>query len=276
VPFKRIVALLAVVLGLIGTAACLAGGYAVWRLGARLEQANDRAFAVLDRRLATAQDRVRGVQERVRESRLTAARILDRLRERAGDQVNERLASRLDIDARADTLAGHLRTADLWLETATESVRGVRELLELGDLVGAPAYSTAVDDAAAQLAALRAKVLQAKQAVDQIREILTPAEGESEEGRFARVSNLLARILVTVGEIDTRLDECVNRLAEAQAAAGRWEARASRCIAWTTAGCYLVLAWVAAGQAALCVCGGKRIRRSRTLPTCLKPQGTQP
>ena len=42
--FRRFTSVLMIALGLIGLAACAAGAYAVWKVEARLQQANDRAF----------------------------------------------------------------------------------------------------------------------------------------------------------------------------------------------------------------------------------------
>jgi hypothetical protein len=264
VLLKRVVSPLAAALGLVGVVACLAGAYAVWRAGARLDRANERVFAVLDTGLASARDRVRGVRDRVRESRITTARITEGLRDRAGQKVTGRLAAQLEIERRAETLAGHLRTADLWLEASADSVRGVQQVLELGNSVGAPVDPAGLEDVVVLLTSLRGKLLQAEQAVDGIREFTAAGEGESDESRFARVTKLLARILLTIGEVDARLDEAVGRLTEVQAGAQQWKARASRCIVLATVGSYLLLAWIAAGQAALCLCGRKGCRRSRT------------
>src|SRR3954463_5900089 len=68
---RRGVGILAVALGLAGVSACVASAYAVWRVQARLQRANDLAFDAVDRGLTAVQERVPVVRERVRQSKVT-------------------------------------------------------------------------------------------------------------------------------------------------------------------------------------------------------------
>jgi len=65
-----------------------------------------------------------------------------------------------------------------------------------------------------------------------------------------------------VTEVDTRLEESAARLSELQTDAQQLKARTSNYILLTIGGCYLLLAWIAAGQSALCMCGWKNCFRS--------------
>src|SRR5262245_19275001 len=103
---RRLLAVVAVALGLLGLAACAAGAYAVWKAEARLQRANDRAFALIDRGLGVVEDRVRRTQQRVEQSRITTSEITQALREWATRKAEERLAARLEIEPRAEKLAG--------------------------------------------------------------------------------------------------------------------------------------------------------------------------
>jgi len=212
--------------------------------------------------LASAQDRVRSVQKRVRESRITTTEIGQSLRDWGTRKTKERLVSQFEIESRAEKLAGHLQTADSWLEISTESVRSVQQVLELGNSMGASLDPASLEEVLEKLTALRSTLQQSERTVDEIREFAVN-KGESDEKRLSRVTKLLGRIVVTIGEIDTRLEEPVTRLSELQTDARQLKTRISHYIFLTALGGSLVLAWIAAGQAALCLCGWKSCCRSR-------------
>jgi hypothetical protein len=91
--FSRVVGTIALVLGLLGLAVCAAGGYAVWRAGARLQHANDRVFALVDQGLGAVEGRVHRIQERAEQSRITADDISMGLRNWADRRAVDRVAS---------------------------------------------------------------------------------------------------------------------------------------------------------------------------------------
>jgi hypothetical protein len=262
--FKRVMALLALAFGFLGVVACLAGIYAAWLLGSRLKQTNERGFALLDRALASAQDRIRGVQQRIGDSKIRTGEIAQSLRDWSAREAKERLVSRLEIENRAEKLAGHLQAAELWLETSTESMRGVQQIMELGNLVGAHVDLASLEEVLEKLTLLGSTLQQTERMVDGIREFAAGNADNSQENRVARARSLLGRLVLTIGEMDTRLEEAVARFSELQANAKNLKARMSSYILLTTIGGYLLLAWIAAGQAALCLYGCKNGGRSRS------------
>jgi DNA repair ATPase RecN len=262
--FKRVMWLFALAFGVLGVAACLVGVYAAWSLASRLERTNDKVFAMIDKGLASAQDRVRNVQERIKESKITSTEIGQTLQDWRMRKAKEGLVSRLEIENKAEKLAGHFQTADSWLETSAESIQSVQQVLELGNSIGAPLDPASFEDVIESIASLRSTLQQIEQTVDGIREFAADKEGESEENRLSRVTKLLGRILATIGEIDTRLGKAVTRLSELQTHARQVKATTSTYIFMTSIACYLVLAWIAVGQAALCRLGWTNCCRSRS------------
>lgn len=252
--FKRVGALLALALGALGVVACTAGVYGVWLLGCRFETANERVFAALDKRLASTQERVRGVQKRMKEARISTSEITQSLRDWSTGKAEQRLLLQFEIARRAECLASHLRTADSWLETSTESTQAVQNILEFRKLAGGQVDPASLDDVLASLGSLRNTLQQAESKVDEIRAFAAGKGGESEANRLARATKLLGRIVVTIGELDTRLDEPVARLSELRTDTQSLKTTTSNYIHWTTIGCYAILAWIAAGQIALCRC----------------------
>jgi hypothetical protein len=252
---KRIGALLALAFGFLGVIACMGGIYAVWVLASRLEQANDKVFATVDKGLASAQEWARRVQKRVQESRITTAEIDQKFRDWSVKKGRDRLVSQLEIESRAEKLAGHLQTADSWLETAAESIRGAEHVLEVGNSLGASVDPASLEDMLAKLEEIRSRLQQTERSVDRIREFAAGKEDESEASRLARITKLLGRTLLTITEIDTRLEDSIARLAELRTDAQHTQARTGHYILLATIACCLLLAWIAAGQAALCVFG---------------------
>jgi chromosome segregation ATPase len=262
--FERVVALLALAAGFLGAVACLAGIYAVWLAGSRLDQANTRVFATLDKGLASAQDRVRGVQERLRKSKIRTGEIAQNIRDWSTSNARDRLVSELEIERRAERLAGHLQTIDQWLETITESIRDIQQILELEAQVGAPGDTPSLNNVLEEFTSIRSVLAETERSINSIREFSVHRAGESEENRLSRVFKLLASMELTSAAIDTRLENLVNRLSQIQAEAQQMKARISKYILLATLAGYVVLAWIAAGQAALFRCGWKNCCRNRS------------
>jgi chromosome segregation ATPase len=263
--FRRVVGLLALAFGLVGVAACGAGAYGVWRVQSRLNRANDKVFDAVDRGLAAVQDRIPVAQERVRQSKITADEVGEALRGWATKKAQDRAVAKLEIDNRAEKLAGQLQAVDLRLDASTMAVRDVRQLLELGQGLGADVDPTSTDEVLALLASLQAPLHEAEQTVAEVRRFTDP-DRESPEERLIRVAKLLVRLLATFGEVESRLDKCMARLSELRAEARQLKERTSNRILVGAVACYALLAWGAAGQAALCRWGWSCCRR-RHSPT---------
>jgi hypothetical protein len=264
--FHRASAILALALGVVGVAGCAAAAYGVWLVASRLHRANDQVFDAIDRGLGSVQDRLPLVQQRVRDSKITTAEITEAVGAWTAKKVQDRIVSQLEIESRTEKLSAQLQAAELRLDASTEVVLDVRRVIELGQNLGARVDPASTDEVLGLLASLRGTAQQAEQAVDGVRRFATPAAGESVEDRLARVAKVLARILLTLVEVDRRLDEFATRLAEVRGAARQSRARTSNYITLWSVVCYGLLAWVAAGQVALCHWGWSHCRRGR-LPT---------
>ena len=260
--FRRVVGLFALVFGLVGVIACGAGAYGVWRVQSRLNRANDKVFGAVDRGLATVQERIPVAQQRVRQAKLTTDEITEGLRGWATKKAQERVVEKLEIDRRATQLAGQLQAVDLRLEASTMAVRDVRQLLELGQELGASVDPTSTDEVLELLASLRGSLNEAEQTVAEVREFASP-DRESPEERLIRLAKLLVRVLATIADVDSRLDKCSARVSELRAEAQERKERTSTTILRVALVSYGLLAWMAAAQAALCRWGGILLRRGR-------------
>jgi chromosome segregation ATPase len=222
-----------------------------------LYDVNETVFATVDRGLDQTQERVRSVQDRVEKSRITTGEINQKLRDWAAREAKDRIAQQLEIEAHAEKLALHLQTADSWLETSTESIRGVQQLASLGQAFGARMDPASFDDLLEKLESVRSKLQDVEQSVHKVHGLVTDKEDEA--SRLARAVKLLGRTLATISELDTRLDEAANRIGALRTDATELKTRTSSLISWTAIACWTILAWIAAGQIALCRCGLKAL-----------------
>ncbi len=261
--FKRVAAVLVLVLGVAGMVGCLAGAYGVWLFASRLEQINDKVFDAVDRGLNVVQDRIPIVQQKVKESKVTTAEFTEALPKWGAKKAQDRIVSKLEVENKAEKLSDHLRTAGLRLESSREAVRAVRQVLEFGENFGAKVDASSLDAVQEQLVSLQESLQQAERAVDGVRKF---AEDDPVEDRLTQVAKILARILLTLSEVDQRLDNLMARLSEAQTQARLGNAKTSHYILLGSAVCYGPIAWVGAGQAALSWWGWNRFVRLRQFP----------
>ncbi len=230
--FKRPLAFFALSLGFLGVIACAAGIAAVWSVGSRLSQTNEKVFDAVDKSLVAVRDRVLKTQRRVQELKITTEDIRESLRNWTRKATSERLASRLAVGEKAEQLVLGLQQADLWLEMSGSSIQGVQQALELGSSMGAPVDSAFVDPLLEKLASLRSQLKKATDTVDGIRmRAAEIADGALPEERIDQAVQLALRVVVTLVEIDSRLGESANKLSEVQTKGQHLKSKTHSCIA---------------------------------------------
>jgi hypothetical protein len=110
----------------------------------------------------------------------------------------------VEIERRADKLAGHLQTAQQRLETATESIRGVQDVLDLGVGVGAPVDAMSLEKVLEALTSIQDRLQETERLVNAVREFTVNRVGESEDDRLSRILMLLGNTEVIAGAMDDR------------------------------------------------------------------------
>ena len=113
-----------------------------------------------------------------------------------------------------------------------------------------------------KLTSTQGKLRAIERSINGVGEFTVNRVGESEDNRLSRVFELLSNTELTAGAIDTRLEDTANRLSQMQADAQQLKASTNNYILVATIGGYLVFAWIAAGQAALCLFGWNNCSRS--------------
>jgi hypothetical protein len=261
---RCLASLLALTLGSVGLLACMVGIFGVWLIKSRLDQANETVTVGLDKGLTSIQDRVRDAQRRIQDSKITASTMSQQLRDWSVEKAKERIVTQLDIEAQTNKLAGQLQSADALLKSSTELFQGGREILVIANQLGASVDPVFLDSALAKLDDARSKLQEVEGSVSEVSQLAAVRDDKSEQTRLNRTLKLVTRTLVTIGEIDTRLDQTVTGLSELQTEAQLLSARISNFILFVAVVACLLLLWVAAGQAALCVVMRRRWYQSRS------------
>ena len=199
-------------------------------------------------------DRVLRTQERVQDSKITAETIEQSLRSRTTKEARERLASRLEVEERAEDLTSVLLQADQLLELSASSVEIVQQALSIRNSAGAAVGTDSVDRLLEEIASLRGQLAEATESVERVREHVDEAsEGQSSEERIDHAIELALRVVATLSSIDLRLANFEYRLSETQGEAHLWETDTLRWILIANIGISLVIAWMAVGQISVCI-----------------------
>ena len=218
-----------------------------------------------DKSLAAVKDRILGVQRRVQELKITTDDVVQGLRNWTQKATSERLVRRLAVAEKAEQLAKGLQQADQWLEMSQVAIQGVQQALELGSSMGAPVDDALAEPLLERLASLRSQLQKASEMVAGIRSRAAAiAEGASLEERIHQAVQLALRVVATLGESDSRLGEFADKFSEARTKGQHLKSKTHACIFIAQMGVVLLIAWMAVGQASLCLHGWKNYRRNRS------------
>ena len=247
---RRAFGVLALVLGIAGVMACLGGAYAVWRVQVRLDRANDAVFDIADKGVTAVQERVPAVRARVQQSKITADDVGAAVTRWASVETRERAVSSLEIEARTSTLASHLRAADDRLDASALAIQGVRQLLAVPELLGAEVNGDAAERAQELVTTLRSKLREAEEIVAEVQRFAAD-DGGPVESRFLQITKALARIVLTLSDVDQRLDDFTARLNEMRNGAHERREHRSRQFRIGAIAAWTILTWIAVAMVAL-------------------------
>lgn len=263
--FERFYRWLALLVGIFGVVACATATVVVWSTGSRLRQTNEKVFDGIDNSLAVVRDRVLVAQRHVQESIITTENIRKNVRSWTREEAGERLASRMELEEKAEQVVQGLQQADLWVEMSETSIQSVQQVFEVGSSLGAPLDAASVDPLLEKLKALRSQIKESTETVDGIRERAAKvAEGEELEDGVNQVVQLARRLAATLGEMDVRLGQSAEQLAETQTKGRSLQATTRSYIVTAEVGAVLLIAWMAAGQVSLCRHGWKDARQRQS------------
>ena len=248
-------------LGFLGVAACLLGAYASWELAKGARTANRQLFDAADHGLDNVESRLVHVRKNVEGMRLSGEEFRQKLNALTQKQARERLSEELELAQKADRLSGMIDLADARLESALDSLGTLQKLLELCRSAGADVNPATIAEISTVIAGVRGEFQQAGEKVQEVRDFGKAIDGESEGSRLARVVRVLTRILATIADLDSRLNNGVDRLEGLRIQTLTWQHRADVAIQRILAVAFLVLVWIAAGQWSLFRSGWRGFNR---------------
>ena len=247
---RRLFGVLALMLGIAGVLACVAGAYGVRRVEVRIERTSDAAFDMVDKGLTAVQNRIPAVRVRVQQARITADDVGAAVKRWASAETRERVVSSLEIEPRASALSNLLQAADARLEASADGLQTIHQLLDLTEGPGDVAKIAATGRAQDVIAAVRSKIQEAGALVEEVRTFAADGGGPV-ENRLAHVTKTIARIALTLSDVDGSLEQVSGRLTEIRREAQERRDRRSRQIAIGALAACAVLIWIALAMVAL-------------------------
>lgn len=252
-------------LGGLGVIFCMAGLVGFWSVGSRLTRSTEKVFKRIDESMVAVQERVVEAQERVQASKITTRDLEQSLKNWTRKETRERLTSRFNVEGKTQQIVLGLRQADQWLEVSEASIQSIQQTLEWGSTLGVPVDIELVDPLLEILGSLQSQLKQSTETVDGIREHAAKiTQGESREERIKQAIQMTLRVLATLGEIDSRLEETADKLSELQSKVQHKKDEVHRWIVMTTIGTLLIITWMGVGQAFMCRHGWEGFHRSRS------------
>ena len=261
-----LLAVFAMTCGCIGLVACAVSVFGVWRIKTTLDRVSEQGFAQVDDSLANVRDRVVDTEQRVRAAKVAVEDVEQSLKNWTKREATDRIATRLDVEHKAERLAAGLQQVDRGLEISQSSLQVVRQALELGASSGAPLDTGPIERLLEELESLRAELTDAAETVERIC-ARTAEAGEEKlfEIDMDQAARLVLRAMATVSSVDSRLGGFANRIVEVQTRVIEANSRSRRWLRIATILIVLLILWMAAGQYALCLYGWRRLR-GRELP----------
>jgi len=142
------------------------------------------------------------------------------------------------------------------------SIRSIQQILEMGQSLGAPVDAEVFAPLLEKLSTLREGL---EQTTDRVAGISQHAagikEGEPIQDRVKQAMDLLIKVVATLTELDSRLGESADKLAELQADGQQLKAKTHWYIFLARLGAMLLIAWMAVGQVFMCRYGAKQLRQ---------------
>ena len=261
---RQMILFVALGLGLVGCIACSAAAIILWSASARLRHTTESVFERGDNSLVVIQDRVKRTQDRVQASAITTEEIATSLKERSKREAAQQLAEQLNLAEKSDKLRLVMQQADDWLELSASSAESVQQALSIVSALGAQIDTGIIDRVIDEIASLQVQLAEVTEFVEKIQEQTAKTLGdETLEERIPRAVQLTVRVIATLSSVDSRLEKFATRLLETQKNLQALKINTIRWIWVVTIAVAILIAWMAAGQAALSWFAWKSLRSAR-------------
>jgi hypothetical protein len=236
-------------LGALGMGLSVAAGLGVWYFESRINHAREQVYRRVDEAFIAIRGRLEEVESLAARSKITLEEVEERLRERTRDAATQRVATKFDVEGKVEQLAVSLQKTEEMLALSQETVAHVRQLLEVGDELGFGWNASSVDPLLARLAELKADLTRAGDTAESLRQRLDEDSGEkTPAGRLEQAATIVARLVVTLGQLDRRLATLEGSLTDLQRSMRDRSAQGHARLIAVAAVATLFMLWMGAGQ----------------------------
>jgi hypothetical protein len=243
-----------ITLGSIGVLTCIAAIALLWVVSVRIERRAEGLFEKMDGSLAVIRRRVLGLHQRVAEAAITAGELEKSLRAWTRESATAQLAARIEDSERVRRLASTLEETEHWLEISESSLKVIQEIVALRNEAASATDSDSVDRLLEEVATLRTQFAEITKFVANIHESITKTgDDKTLADRLRQIERLAVLIVAKVTSVSEHLDRLADRLSEAQVRVQELKSETRSWFLIGTTGVSLLLAWMSAGQVALCV-----------------------
>lgn len=262
---KRIVAVVALFLGVVGALACIALTIGALVADSRLRKATRSAYSDVDDLFSQARERVGSLEKVVDEAKITTSDVKDSLASWTSRTAEERLTQELDtrlrLEAKTSDLAVAIAKADSFAEMSADSLSLVIKVADLANQAGAKIDREELESLRSEIGQLRDKL---SEAVDDVTNLSAGLrhKGDASElrDRMDAAAKLAVRVLATLDFIQSGLQRLDEKLGVSQQKVVDSQSQLMRWLRLTTAIVIFLLFWSVAGQFALVRTGWQTIR----------------
>lgn len=236
-------------LGFLGTLLCVAGSLGVWYVESRIDRARKQVFERVDQSLSGVDRRLIETQSLAVKSKITVEEIQQRMQDWTKQVASDRLVARFDVEARVQQLSAGLQQAELMLELSHATVQHVRQALDVGNDLGLALNADSVDPLLERISDIKVDLSLAIDVAESLVQLI--GEGGDDESmgkRMEQIATITARLLATLGKVDSRLATFRGRLTDAQDAIRQLNAKTHARVVAVAVCATLFLLWMAAGQ----------------------------
>ena len=258
---RRVTAVAALLLGLLGLAASLTGIYALWQFGARIDRATTRALDQADSLALQVNQRVGQAREQLGNSRKAALEwvgAFEAWRTTRDDGDRDPQLNWPDVES---TLAVPLERAADWVQLASAAGEVLDPLLASPPLGNAPGEGPGEVKLTQLLQNARESLDRAQEQLSELRQLLGQIrEGRDTEANARKVGELVASMAGQMEVVDKGFDTLAGKLESTREKLDDWSHRIQRGFLLGQIVATLVLLWLAAAQLSLAVHGWKWLR----------------
>ena len=209
-------------------------------------------FNEVDLSLSRVSERLGAIQEVAANAKFTVEELQQRISEIAHQEAIAQLADQFELKEKGQQLGAGLQQATLTVEAVKEAVEQVGKVVKMGNELGLSIDAAWLEPLLKAIADVQAELGRASEAAGNLSEHLGAGRDDATLGeRAERVANVLARLLATFGNVDSRLEAFQDRLTASQANIKQVSSQTHFRMVAVAVVATLFLLWMAAGQVCL-------------------------